>query len=159
LEAAAIRELCDSFAKVHRATRKVIACFPGDKLDWSPAKGARTPRQIIAHMYGMIPLHARAVATSEFLTKELYAEYENSIPEGGTEQVLEWCNVQFERMQQDVSRTTDERLGGTVHAFYGDYPAWKMLAYSYDEHLHHRGQLTVYLRLLGIEVPFVYDYT
>jgi uncharacterized damage-inducible protein DinB len=33
-----------------------------------------------------------------------------------------------------------------------------MLGFVYDEHLHHRGQLSVYLRLMGKELPFAYDY-
>ena len=46
--------------------------------------------------------------------------------------------------------------GVTVRAIAAS--AWQYFLFAYDEHWHHRGQLYVYLRLLGKEPPNLYDY-
>lgn len=54
----------------------------------------------------------------------------------------------------------DSRLDGTVQFFVGpktlgDYPILEFLYFLLFDHVHHRGQLSVYLRIVG-EVPAIY---
>jgi uncharacterized damage-inducible protein DinB len=141
----------------HRVTRRIIDAFPDDRLDWAPAEGARTPRQIVEHIYGSSVAHAHAAHTGT-LTQEDHHAAEDAPRAGGTAELIAWADAKWAAMQADATSVDDEGLAGTVKAFYGEFPVWMMLSFNYDEHWHHRGQLTVYLRLLGVEVPFLYDY-
>lgn len=51
----------------------------------------------------------------------------------------------------------DEFLGGFFVApkTMGDIPLMEFLWYSLFDHIHHRGQLSVYLRMVG-KVPSIY---
>jgi uncharacterized damage-inducible protein DinB len=53
---------------------------------------------------------------------------------------------------------TEAQVQGTIAAYGAEFRGWQYLGFAYDEHWHHRGQLTVYLRLLGIEPVMIYDY-
>ena len=53
---------------------------------------------------------------------------------------------------------TDDDLSRTVEAYGTSFPAVDFLGFTYDEHWHHRGQFTVYLRLRGVEPIMIYDY-
>jgi uncharacterized damage-inducible protein DinB len=53
---------------------------------------------------------------------------------------------------------SEEDVARSVESPMGTYPAWQYFTFAYDEHWHHRGQLYVYLRLLGKEPPNLYDY-
>lgn len=147
----------DYLDKVHRVTRRIIAAFPEERLDWSPAEGARTPRQIIEHIYGSSVAHARAVLSGT-LTPEDHRATEDAPKAGGPGPLLAWADRCWGETTRLAREATDEQLQRIVHAFYGDFHGWIMLSFNYDEHWHHRGQLTVYLRLLGIPVPFLYAY-
>jgi uncharacterized damage-inducible protein DinB len=53
---------------------------------------------------------------------------------------------------------SDEDVARPVESPMGTYPRGNSSCFAYDEHWHHRGQLYVYLRLLGKEPPNLYDY-
>ena len=141
---------------VHGVTRKIIQAFPEDKLDWSPAGGSRTAREIIAHVYGMLASHAAAVLKGA-LTEEEHLAAEKA-PGGTAEELLNWCEDRFDDFQRDARLATDEQLASKVKFFYGEFPGGSILMCVLDEYWHHRGQLTVYLRLLGIQPPNLYAY-
>jgi len=143
---------------VHVVTLRIVRAFPGEKLDWSPAPGARTPRQIIAHMYGSGSCLAHSPLTGKLSAEDEKAS-EGSAPKSADANALaEWCDAKMKEMKRDVAAITDEQLSSPVKAHYGEFPGWMMVSFIYDEHWHHRGQLTAYLRLLEIPVPFLYDY-
>jgi len=65
------------------------------------------------------------------------------------------CHDAAERIFRAMS---EEEITRQIASPFGTYPAWQYFLFAYDEHWHHRGQLYVYLRLLGKEPPMLYDY-
>ena len=56
-----------------------------------------------------------------------------------------------------VKKLTPGDLNKRVKFFFGsELLAGECIERIYDEHLHHRGQLCVYLRLLGVKPPYLY---
>jgi uncharacterized damage-inducible protein DinB len=53
---------------------------------------------------------------------------------------------------------SEEDLARKIESPFGTYPASRYFDFFYDENWHHRGQLYLYLRLLGKEPPILYDY-
>ena len=62
---------------------------------------------------------------------------------------------------QAIENTPDARLNDTVTFFtgpkqVGDVPIIDMMWFMLLDHIHHRGQLSVYLRMAGGKVPSIY---
>lgn len=143
---------------VHKTTRRIVLAFPDDKLDWVPKAGMRTPRELIEHIYGQGLAKADRAYRGE-MTYEQYLAYMTAPRSGGAKQLLDWCDATFEAMMARIDGLTEAQVNDTVmKAFFGDFQTGVFLSITYDEWWHHRGQLTIYLRLLGIPVPNIYDY-
>lgn len=152
-----VAEQYDWLRLCHAATRNVIAAFPEEKLDWRPAEGARSPREIVEHIYGAGAAHSAAVLKGE-LAKADYDAAEDAPKQGPAAELIAWADAKFAALDRDARAATEEQLAAPVKTFYGEFSGRQMLGFNYDEHWHHRGQLTVYLRLLGVPVPFVYEF-
>lgn len=154
---AMITEMYDYLRLVHKTTREVIRAFPDDKMDWAPAPGMRTPRDLVEHIYGQGVAKLKAIETGHMTLEEMMADH-NCPGDVGAEGVIRWADERFEEIQRRVAAVREEQCAKPVEAFFGTFPGGQFLSITYDEWWHHRGQLTVYLRLLGIEVPCIYDY-
>jgi uncharacterized damage-inducible protein DinB len=64
------------------------------------------------------------------------------------------CHDAAERIFGAMS---EEEIIRQIASPFGTYPAWQYFLFACDEHWHHRGQLYVYLRLLGKEPPMLCD--
>jgi uncharacterized damage-inducible protein DinB len=153
------------FKMVHGVTLRLIGAFDGEDIDYRPAAGTRSVRELIIHIYGMMGTFSEGIRRGK-----LTADIENSaIPE--TEegkktvaslktvaglQDFAWKN--FRTIEETLAEMTDERLAQPLESPFGTYPTWQYFAFAYDEHWHHRGQLYTYARLLGKEPPMLYDY-
>jgi uncharacterized damage-inducible protein DinB len=58
----------------------------------------------------------------------------------------------------DWEQITDAQLSREIEAWGDKLSGAKFVHFMYDEHWHHRGQLTAYLRMLGIAPMMIYDY-
>jgi uncharacterized damage-inducible protein DinB len=154
----------DYFRLVHGVTRRAIRTFGDDDLTFRPASGMRSPRELVFHIYEQERRLAEA-ARDAHLTMEA-ADASN--PEGGgAAQCAQLTTIDAAAAFADACHATldttfrqlsSEDLARPVESPFGPYPAWRYLAFAYDEHWHHRGQLYLYLRLLGKEPPMLYDY-
>ncbi len=153
------------FNMVHGVTLRLIGSFTDADLDFSPKAGMRSVRDLFAHIYGMEKVWAEDVRRNK-----ITQESENrAIPESAegkaeTAKLKTIADVQaFARashlaLDNALNDITDEELAGNVETPFGTFPLWQMFAFAYDEHWHHRGQIYTYARLLGKEVPMLYDY-
>jgi uncharacterized damage-inducible protein DinB len=142
---------------VHHTTLNVINAFPEDKLDWLPKPNMRSARELIEHIYAQGVAKAKAVSTGKMSLEDLLAE--NTAPKSGdAQQLAKWADDRFAETQKFVAAVTQEQCDAPVEAFFGTMPGGVILSITYDEWWHHRGQLTIYLRLLEIEVPDIYAY-
>ena len=155
----------DYFNMVHGVTVRAIGVFSDEELGFRPRPEMRTPRELIFHMYAQEKLLAEAAQQGRF-TMEAAAR---SNPEDkavasalkalGTvsdaRAYAEACHQAAEKIFRTMS---EDDINRPVDSPMGTYPAWQYVAFAYDEHWHHRGQLYSYLRLLGKEPPMLYDY-
>ena len=138
----------------HRAlTRKVIEAFPEKDFFEFSIGGMRTPAKIVQELLSITAPGVREIATGkpETLREEL--------PEGITKaKVLEQWDSDTVELDRYFNMIPAERFGEQVITF-GQYPGTVIssMLYFIDNELHHRGQLYVYLRALGIEPPMFWD--
>jgi uncharacterized damage-inducible protein DinB len=155
----------DYFNMVHGVTIRAIAAFSDHDLDFRPSPRLRTPRELIFHIYTQERLTAEAARAGTFTMDAANGSNPEDPSNAATVAALKTVKdaVAFAASCHDAAEAivrsmSDEDVARSVDSPMGTYPAWQYFTFAYDEHWHHRGQLYVYLRLLGKEPPNLYDY-
>lgn len=144
-------KMFEYFRMVLGVTRKLVDQFPEDKMNFKPTEESRTVAEIVVHMYTFMGEAMEAVRDGKFETSE--SPSFDKKPE-----VLGYMDLQVEKAFKLLEAITDEQLAATIESYGQSMPAWQFLTFAYDEHWHHRGALTVYMRLCGIEPLMIYSY-
>jgi len=144
---------------VHEVTRKAVAKIPGEKLDWRPTPEVRSVKELVAHIYQLERVFARAAKKGALEEGDFVQEGERVKALKTVQDLLNYGKEAHQEAMQIAGSLTEEDMQKTVKCFFGDMKPFLLFSSAYDEHWHHRGQLYVYLRLLGIEPPNLYDYT
>lgn len=153
------------FKMIHGITLRLIGAFSDADLDFRPKPEMRSVRDLFLHMYGM----EKGWAANIRLAKFEAAEENKAIPE--TEEgkieaanlktiadVLAFAKESHQALDQALETISEEELAGSIETPFGTFSRWQMFTFAYDEHWHHRGQIYTYARLLGKDMPMLYDY-
>ncbi len=131
-------------------TERVIESMPEKKFDYRPAPKSKAAGELAWHMvYGTIGM-LKSVVNRKFVM-----ENEPAIPDKA-EMLRVWM-TQFPSVLEKIEAMTPEQL--TTHVdFYGAFklPVFTYLPIISNHFIHHRGQLTAYLRPMGGKVPSIY---
>ena len=143
------QRLLDEFDQEMPATRKILERVPDAKFSWKPHEKSMTLGRLANHVAEM----PGAVA--------VYMKGKGSMrPQAGTlAELLESFDQNVTACREQLQAMTDERLAGNMIVNPGvERPVWAVLrGRGFMNHLiHHRGQLSVYLRLLDVDVPGMY---
>ena len=158
MKKAQLTDMFKQFDLVHGVTYRAIAQLRDHELDARPVKEMRSVRELIAHIFGQEKAHARAVVTGK-LTKAASQRAEaEGMKKKSAKALLAWARQCHRQATADARRVTDRHLARTVHCYYGKFSGGQIMSFLTDEHWHHRGQLYVFLRLLGKEPVFLYGY-
>ena len=140
-------------------TRRVLERVPSEKNTWKPHEKSFSIghlAQLVARMPGWIPMtvnHSKldlsqATPYSYETTAMLLDDFDRNVREARDA----LANVTDEQLHQPWALTMGERQLMTL-------PRGVVLRQNINHPVHHRAQLTVYLRLLDIPVPSVYGPT
>ena len=144
----------DRFAHEVPGFVKVLRALPEERLDYRPHE-KNTPAGQLAWQIG----------TEAGSLQELFETGDINYNQAETPQSLDEIVSFFERNAQAtierVKGITDERWEGPGRFLWGGQVAWEStvadIAWSFlFDMVHHRGQLTAYLRPMGGKVPGVY---
>jgi uncharacterized damage-inducible protein DinB len=137
-------------------TARLAALVPESSLDWAPAPGAYTCADLLRHL----------AATERFTFVEIAMGGRSRYPGHdrrlayGKEGVLAYLDTMHEQSMA-LLRTLDEaaldRLVTTPTG--AQIPTWRWLQLMTEHEAHHRGQLYLMLRLLGVPTPALYGLT
>lgn len=141
-------------------TRKMLERLPQSQFDWQPHEKSMSLIRLAGHIAEIPGLFVAQVVAEQELD---FATSAYKRPEiGSTEALLGFFDQNRDRAIAALQATTEEALnqvwtlrnGQTV---YVALPRKVMLRNLGLNHLiHHRGQLSVYLRLAGVSVPGMY---
>lgn len=156
MEITNIEDFLNYFEKVRERTLRVAECIPEDRLEWSYGEGKFTFGDILRHL-GAIERYM--FAENARLQSSRYPGHGRELADG-YEEVFKY----LERMHAEASAIflclTPSDLqqkcftpGGT------QLTVWKWLRSMVEHEAHHRGQLYVYLSMLGIQSPPLYGLT
>lgn len=152
---AAVQKFLETFRREHEKTVKVLRAFPADKGDFRPHERSNTVRDL-AFTFVM---EQRLISRS--LKDELKLGGQTPKPAGDLSAMIEL----FEREYQELVRLIEaggEKLFSGATEFPtgpGKIGQWEKMDFAWfmlHDQIHHRGQLTVYLRMLGGKVPAIY---
>jgi uncharacterized damage-inducible protein DinB len=140
-------------------TRRILERVPGDKLEWRPHPKSMSLGQLAMHV-ASIPGDLSGLAQAD----EFDASQANFTPPspGSVEEILTAHDASL-GVAQDYLGGVDERTaqGNWRLTFMGKEiftaPRREVIRSLMLNHwYHHRGQLSVYLRLLDVPVPVIY---
>ena len=152
-----IEELIQEFESEARTTRRVLERVPADKLAWTPHAKSMSLGKLAMHL---------ATAPGAISSWPLNDRYEFSgdptpMPTS-TEQIVAAHDNGIEQVKKNLQTIGDGGLGASWTATAGGkelmtMPKASLLRALLMNHTyHHRGQLSVYLRLLDVPVPPIY---
>jgi uncharacterized damage-inducible protein DinB len=137
----------------YAVTKKVIAAIPADKVDYRPDSIARSAIDLAWHI---------VTAESRFLEAVLSGAFDlTPRPRPDTVRspahVNAWYEEQFTRDVGRLKGLSGEQLAKTID-FRGLFqlPAVNYIQVALSHSIHHRGQLTMYLRPMDAKVPSIY---
>ena len=137
----------------HRTTKSVIAAIPLDKGDYRPEPCAKTALELAWHIAAAEHRFFGSVPAGEFdLTP-----YPRPDSLRNSADIASWYAESFAK---DLDRLTT--LSGVQLAKVIDFrglfqlPAVAYLEFGLKHSIHHRGQLSTYLRPMGGKVPAIY---
>ena len=157
-----IDPLVTEFEREHQTTRKFLERLPEDKLDWRPHAKSYTAGELASHITDLLRFAVLIANAEEFnFDPATYKPFQAT----SVADLLKTFDENVASGKQAMAGVSDEAvnqpwqlkiLGRSQFArpkkdVFRDF----MLSHQ----IHHRGQLSVYLRLLDVPVPGAYGPT
>lgn len=151
--------LLPEFEMEMKTTRRMLERVPSDKGEWKPHQKSFSLghlAQLVSWMPGWI---AQTLTSPKLdLSKAAKYSYEK------TETLVEQFDKNVAAARDALAKVSDEQWGENWSLTSGDQVFMTLpkgvVARQHISHLvHHRGQLSVYLRLLDVPVPSIYGPT
>lgn len=143
--------MLDGMVREAETTKKVIAAVPDAKSDYKPDSNSKSAKELAWHI---------ANSDIQFLDGIANLNFTFDTPEHKPETtaaVVAWYGKNIARGVARIQAMTPEQLMTPV-SFYGlfNFPAVLYLSFLNNHSIHHRGQLSTYLRPMGSKVPSIY---
>jgi uncharacterized damage-inducible protein DinB len=140
-------------------TRKVLERCPEDKFDWRPHAKSMTLGKLVKHTAGMSKWGFMTADSNEF--DFVTGSYQEPDPTS-TAELLAAFDADTKMFREKLEALTDEemakawtlKVNGNV--IFSQPKAAVIRDMVLNHAIHHRAQLTVYLRLLDVPVPGMY---
>ena len=131
-------------------TYKAINAVPDAKKDFKPETNSRSAWDLAQHiaMCDVGFLHAVAANSFSVFPAKCSAK---TIPE-----LADWYKHEMAKALEKVLALDGNHLSQTVEAFGMKLPSATYLMFCNNHMIHHRGQLTTYIRPMGGKVPAMY---
>jgi len=136
-----------------RTTKKILEAVPADKAEYRPDPISKSAIELVRHI---------AAADNRFVESVINGVFDTNpamIPENvkTPAEVAAWYEERYARNFEALTKLTGEQLVKTVD-FRGmvQRPAVTFLMMGLHHTVHHRGQLSSYLRCMGAKVPSIY---
>lgn len=140
-------------------TRRMLERVPEDKLDWKPHAKSMSLGQLAHHVARLSYWFTRTLADDAF---DITAPMPRPEAPTTTQGLVEVFDATTAEMRQALAAADDAQLMRTWQMRAGDQVLQSMPKLSVlrviglNHIIHHRGQLSVYLRLLDVPLPSVY---
>jgi uncharacterized damage-inducible protein DinB len=151
--------LLPEFDNEMKLTRKALERVPDDKFDWKPHAKSTTMGKLAAHV-AELPGFASAIILTDGMNFDK-GDYKPTAVTNRAE-VLALFDKTAAEGHEAIAGATDDHLRKVWKIIYKEKPLFEgprivgLRGMTMNHLVHHRGQLTVYLRLNDIAVPSIY---
>ncbi len=142
-----------TFKAEHPLTKAVIAAIPAEKADYRPDSVGRSAGELAWHIVAAEARFLTAVASGAFdFTGPTRPDAVRTPAD-----IVDWYSERFARDIDRLSQTSGDQLVKIID-FRGilRFPAVAYVLVGLNHSIHHRGQLSTYLRPMGAKVPSIY---
>jgi uncharacterized damage-inducible protein DinB len=142
-----------SLAAEHPVTKAVIGAIPAERADYRPDDIGRSALDLAWHIVAAETRFLQAVAAGVFDFSGGARPESVRTPAD----VVAWCSERFAKDVERLKAMTADQLTKIVD-FRGllQLPSVVYLQVGMNHSIHHRGQLSMYLRPMGAKVPSIY---
>jgi uncharacterized damage-inducible protein DinB len=152
------KQFLEALEREHQRTMRVLRAYPDDKADFKPHETSGSAREL-AWIFVLGP---------NLMAKALTTGFDWSNPSGGPpaapasmKEIVAAAEQAHQRLVDVLNATDESALDETVQFFVGPKTLGEFTKLGFIEmvlfdHVHHRGQLSVYLRIAGAKVPSIY---
>jgi uncharacterized damage-inducible protein DinB len=130
-------------------TRKVIASIPKDNQTYKPDPKSRTGLELASHIVDSEIWFLNSIAEGRF-------DWSEPTPQADVKAVLARYDAEFLKAWEKADATNAKHLLQVVDFFGMKMANFFYLSFAESHTVHHRGQLSAYLRAMGGKVPDIY---
>jgi uncharacterized damage-inducible protein DinB len=136
-----------------RLTKKILESVPADKADYRPDAISKTANELVRHIAATDNRFLEAVISGVFDVNPAMIPESVKTPQ----EIAAWYEARFSKNFEALSKLNGEQLLKII-----DFrrmfqrPAVTFVMMGLHHTIHHRGQLTSYLRSMGAKVPSIY---
>jgi uncharacterized damage-inducible protein DinB len=132
-------------------TRKVILAVPEEKGNYRPDERSMSALELCWHIAASETFFATAVTTGAFPAPTKMPEQIKT-----PQDVIAWYDGQVAANHAKLKALTGEQCAKELASPIGSLPAIAFIQLMNNHTIHHRGQLSSYLRPMGAKVPSIY---
>ena len=135
-------------------TKKVIAALESAKLDYRPDPKSKTAFELAHHIATSDVWFLKSIAAGEF---DFNKDQGSACEAKTVSELLKWFEPSYTAALESVRGISADKLAESI-SFMGmpELPLVSYLVWQLNHSVHHRGQLSAYLRAAGAKVPSIY---
>jgi uncharacterized damage-inducible protein DinB len=136
-----------------RTTKSILESVPADKADYRPDPISKTANELVRHVAAADNRFVETVINGTFDTNPSMIPEDVKTPV----EIASWYEQRYAKNFEALAKLSGENLVKIVD-FRGMFqkPAVTFLIFGLNHTIHHRGQLSSYLRCMGAKVPAIY---
>ncbi len=144
------------YEKVRDRTRRVVLCIPSDKIDWTYQSGKFTLGDIVRHIAAI----ERWMFVENFLGRpSQYSGCSSNLAKSFPEIVAYFDSNHEESVKLIRTLSVDDLKKKCTTPGGASLSVWKWMRLMVEHEIHHRGQIYLYLGMLGVNTPPIYGLT
>ena len=133
-------------------TRKILAAVPADTCGYQPSAKCMTALELAKHIAGAEMMFLNSAATGTFTPPDEAALEKLKTPA----EVVAYWDTHVPPAIEKLKSISAEHMAKPVEMFGFNLPNVLYLNFDIKHGVHHRGQLSAYLRPMGAKVPSIY---
>jgi uncharacterized damage-inducible protein DinB len=138
----------------HKTTRRVIVAIPADNSGWKPDPTSKSALELAWHIASSECFFLNSIARGKFERTG-----DSSMPASikTPADLVNWYDENHAKATSQLAQVKGDNLAAPLD-FFGmfTFPAITFAAFQCSHSIHHRGQLSSYLRPMGGKVPSIY---
>ncbi len=139
------------FKKEFTTTLKVMNAFPEDKLDFTPHERSQTAKKILSTFVFEMFL-VEFYAFGEDIDRSVFQTYAPN----QLQTIISDFKKHSDNVLSKVENFSDKDMNKTIEFAGTKFTADGFMLMMLFDQIHHRGQISVYIRLAGGMVPSIY---